>query len=92
MWKCQNCNEQVEDNFDVCWNCGTKMDGRIDEEFQSVVVDDSDETGIVAESQTQRELLETINRRVGCLYLFMIAVIALILLEGISVLLWWMKS
>jgi uncharacterized protein YbjQ (UPF0145 family) len=21
MWKCENCNEENEDNFDVCWNC-----------------------------------------------------------------------
>ncbi|MBL0202374.1 MAG: hypothetical protein IPP81_20115 [Chitinophagaceae bacterium] len=22
MWTCKNCNEDVEDNFDLCWNCG----------------------------------------------------------------------
>ena len=22
MWKCKNCKEEVEDQFDVCWNCG----------------------------------------------------------------------
>ena len=21
MWKCKKCNEQVEGNFDFCWNC-----------------------------------------------------------------------
>lgn len=23
MWKCKNCGEQVESNFEVCWNCQT---------------------------------------------------------------------
>lgn len=25
MWKCNNCNEESEDNFNVCWNCGNDM-------------------------------------------------------------------
>lgn len=27
MWKCPKCSEQVEDDFDVCWNCQTGKDG-----------------------------------------------------------------
>jgi HEAT repeat protein len=27
MWKCYNCNETVEDNLDICWNCGYGKDG-----------------------------------------------------------------
>lgn len=27
MWKCSNCGESVEDNFDICWNCQTPKDG-----------------------------------------------------------------
>lgn len=27
MWTCTNCNEQLEDNFDSCWKCGTAQDG-----------------------------------------------------------------
>jgi hypothetical protein len=22
MWKCKNCSEDIESNFDACWNCG----------------------------------------------------------------------
>lgn len=22
MWECKHCKEEVEDNFDICWNCG----------------------------------------------------------------------
>ena len=27
MWVCSNCNEQLEDQFDSCWKCGTARDG-----------------------------------------------------------------
>lgn len=27
MWVCANCAEQVEDDFEVCWNCQTARDG-----------------------------------------------------------------
>ena len=27
MWKCAKCGEQIEDNFEICWNCGTGKDG-----------------------------------------------------------------
>ena len=36
MWNCKNCSEEVEDNFDICWNCnfdknGIKVDSSPDE-------------------------------------------------------------
>jgi hypothetical protein len=34
MWKCPDCEELIEDNFDICWNCGTHMDGTRDGSFQ----------------------------------------------------------
>lgn len=27
MWRCPRCDEQLEDTFDVCWNCGTTQSG-----------------------------------------------------------------
>jgi hypothetical protein len=27
MWNCQKCGEPIEDQFDTCWNCGTRRDG-----------------------------------------------------------------
>lgn len=27
MWTCPECNESIEDNFEVCWNCKTSKDG-----------------------------------------------------------------
>ena len=33
MWQCKKCNEEVEDSFEVCWNCGTTSDGVEDPSF-----------------------------------------------------------
>ncbi len=38
MWTCLKCHEQVEENFEVCWNCGSAKDGTEDPSFR---VDDS---------------------------------------------------
>ena len=27
MWSCPKCGEKIEDNFEICWNCGTASDG-----------------------------------------------------------------
>ena len=27
MWKCKNCGEYIESDFEVCWNCQTKKKG-----------------------------------------------------------------
>lgn len=27
MWKCLNCTEEVEDHFDLCWNCEANRQG-----------------------------------------------------------------
>jgi len=35
MWKCLQCFEEVEEDFDVCWNCGTDREGQSDEHFQA---------------------------------------------------------
>lgn len=36
-WDCPGCEETVEANFDLCWNCGTDRDGTEDAEFQAVI-------------------------------------------------------
>lgn len=35
-WTCVKCGEQIEANFDLCWNCGTSRDGTEDPEFAHV--------------------------------------------------------
>lgn len=58
MWTCASCEEEVEDQFDVCWNCGTEKDGSLPDEpsryaamprDERVVRSDSDPTERVAE-------------------------------------------
>jgi Putative prokaryotic signal transducing protein len=33
MWTCPKCHTQVDPSFDVCWNCGTSVDGVEDPSF-----------------------------------------------------------
>jgi len=33
MWQCVKCREELEDAFEVCWNCGTSRDGTEDPSF-----------------------------------------------------------
>jgi hypothetical protein len=34
MWQCIKCREQVDDDFEVCWNCGTSSEGIEDPAFR----------------------------------------------------------
>lgn len=34
MWSCPNCGEQIDDEFDHCWTCGTAHDGTLDSDFK----------------------------------------------------------
>lgn len=35
MWNCTACNESIEDNFEVCWNCKTPKDGEPPDDLAS---------------------------------------------------------
>ena len=35
MWNCTRCFEEIDEAFDVCWNCGTDRSGKIDESFET---------------------------------------------------------
>jgi hypothetical protein len=34
MWTCRKCSAEVEDNFEICWSCGTSVDGAYDPNFR----------------------------------------------------------
>ena len=36
MWQCRKCNETVDAEFAVCWNCGTSKEGVEDPDFDWV--------------------------------------------------------
>jgi len=35
VWTCKKCGEEIEQNFESCWNCGTLQDGTEDPNFKS---------------------------------------------------------
>jgi hypothetical protein len=42
MWQCSNCREQVDDGFEVCWNCGTSSGVVPDTRFRRAEPQDED--------------------------------------------------
>ncbi len=34
MWICASCDEEQEDGFEACWNCGTSRSGEVDPDFE----------------------------------------------------------
>jgi hypothetical protein len=34
-WTCSHCGENLESQFEVCWNCGTSNEGELNPEFES---------------------------------------------------------
>ena len=32
IWICKKCKEEVEDSYDICWNCGADKEGNLDKE------------------------------------------------------------
>lgn len=33
MWNCPKCAAEVDDDFEICWSCGTSIDGVEDPDF-----------------------------------------------------------
>src|SRR5262245_3733301 len=40
MWTCVKCRERVDDEFEVCWRCGTSREGIEDPTFLSADAED----------------------------------------------------
>ena len=62
MWQCVKCGEQVEEDFEGCWNCGTTRDGVEDPYFRKA---DEAETDALGErsADTAPTLEERAKRR-----------------------------
>jgi hypothetical protein len=52
LWKCPNCGESIEADFDLCWNCGTTRKGELTPDFQSE-----------AEKEISSEVRAVVNRQ-----------------------------
>ena len=46
MWRCLKCGEEVEDHFDLCWNCQANRRGL--RQFKQIVDDDQDDDPVRA--------------------------------------------
>jgi len=44
MWKCKNCQEESEDSFDSCWNCGLDTKGKKQANFEKTKQSPSSDT------------------------------------------------
>jgi hypothetical protein len=47
MWICPVCGEEVDDGFEVCWSCGSSVEGEEDPTF------DPNRDGIIREEEYQ---------------------------------------
>lgn len=46
MWRCPKCHSIVDDSFEVCWSCGTTVDGIEDPDFVT-----ADEAPLIADEE-----------------------------------------
>jgi len=49
MWTCGNCHENLEDQFDACWNCGCSRKGKLNLDFTPESASDDPESPISQE-------------------------------------------
>lgn len=81
-WNCQNCGEEIEAQFDMCWNCETPKyspTADIAEGFDTEHGNTSPErvlAQILDLQKAQKNTLRDIQSKVGCLYAYMILGIA----------------
>ena len=86
MWTCPKCKQKVEDDFEVCWKCGTSKDGVEDPTFEQERSSDSAETppGNETEgtpSDTEPETAAA-ARRQGCFSSAVLSIAAILSLVG----------
>jgi hypothetical protein len=44
MWRCLSCRAEIENGFEVCWSCGTSIDGEADPHFGREEEPDTDDS------------------------------------------------
>ena len=71
MWPCPRCGEQVEDDFDLCWSCGTARDGTEDPDFQTAddappIYDQAEDGEVLPASDLSEEFGEAMPDLVAC--------------------------
>lgn len=68
MWECKNCGEKIEDEFTMCWKCGTDENGNIDEEFKATLYSENFEQNIIEDGFISEEGFLLSNTSLEILY------------------------
>ena len=67
MWSCSPCGAEVEDDFEVCWNCSTARSGARYEEFHATVPGDSAPAPIAPPEVEHIGVLQAIEDGIGAI-------------------------
>ena len=67
MWSCSQCGAEVEDDFEVCWNCSTARSGARYEEFHATVPGDSAPAPIAPPEVEHIGVLQAIEDGIGAI-------------------------
>lgn len=71
MWACPKCQESLDDDFDICWQCGTDREGNVDESFVSAddaeaIMDPAEDEDLKPLPDLDDEFGETLPELVAC--------------------------
>lgn len=80
MWRCSKCGAEVEDDFEVCWNCSTARSGASYEEFHADIPSASAPAPIVAPEVEQIAVLQAIEDGIGAIARHRVLLLAGVLL------------
>ena len=61
MWKCKKCNSEVEDNFDICWNCNADKAGNDSNDLEIKKVANNIKADIAKSAEMRYPALRTIS-------------------------------
>src|SRR5438093_1640246 len=80
MWSCSQCGAEVEDDFEVCWNCSTARSGACYEEFHATVPGDSAPAPIAPPEVEHIGVLQAIEDGIGAIARHRVLLLAGVLL------------
>lgn len=70
MWKCKKCGEEIEDNFDTCWNCGTSIEGKVvkhfpetDNQYKQKDVEEKNIQDIIPQNSAEEKISKKLIKR-----------------------------
>src|SRR3989454_2744057 len=80
MWRCSKCGAEVEDDFEVCWNCSTARSGASYEEFHADIPSASAPAPIAPLEVEQIAVLQAIKDGIGAIARHRVLLLAGVLL------------